>query len=186
MQARSPPESLSTSWLVHEAGASSSSLRIPLLLRCGGLYGGARSPQLCRPGLRRGWWSTPRLMRNRGAGRERLVDELGQACSRRGGPFRGKQGSPSKRPQDRQQRTPPTTGAADGGERVLAKAPKKTRWDLAVVQKPATHREARWQKPSGSLAPLIWQTRRRRISASRRWRSQRGQCMSAGTGPSSS
>ena len=77
-----------------------------------------------------------------------LPTSVARPVPEEGALFEGSRGSTSKRPQAHQQRTSPTTGAADGGERVLAKAPKKTRWDLAVVQKPAAHRR-------GSLAEAV-------------------------------
>ena len=62
--------------------------------------------------------------------------------------FEGSRGSTGKRSQAHQQWTSSTMDAAVGGERVLSKAPKRTRWDLAVVQKPAAHRR-------GSLAEAV-------------------------------
>ena len=62
--------------------------------------------------------------------------------------FEGSRSSTNKRTQAHQQWTSPTVDAVISGERVLPSAPKKSRWDLAVVQKPATHRR-------GSLAEAV-------------------------------
>ena len=77
-----------------------------------------------------------------------LPTSVARPVPEEGALFEGSRGSTSKRPQAHQQWTSPTTGAADGGERALAKAPKKIRWDLAVVQKPVAHRR-------GSLAEAV-------------------------------